>query len=144
MRVELVKDNSQDPSGFCNSRALGVIKRYTIDETEFEEMHKKFQANNAAGSGSGNVLTLLNCLYSPSGALKALVSVLSRLEDLSHILVWSTAALKAPNEPCSIDVVELPRLGLTFRSKKVSFTCFSFSFFRMCTLCLVFFSNQTI
>jgi hypothetical protein len=49
------------------------------------------------------------------------ILLLSRLEDLSHILVWTKTNLRAPNEPCTIDVVEMPRLGLTFRARPVGF-----------------------
>jgi hypothetical protein len=57
-------------------------------------------------------------LPAPQGQLKNVTSIFSRLEDLSHLLVWTKAPIKAPNEPCSVDVVELPRLGLTFRSRE--------------------------
>lgn len=45
--------------------------------------------------------------------------MIGRLEDMSHVLVWTKTPLRQPNEPCTIDVVELPRLGLTFRAREV-------------------------
>lgn len=112
IKIDLVKDNSQDTTGFCNSRALGMIRRIYVDsEVDFVDLKWEQRASTA--------LTLLNVLYSPQGLLRQLINVMSRLEDLSHVLVWTKSPLKAPNEPCAIDVVELPRLGLTFRSREV-------------------------
>lgn len=50
---------------------------------------------------------------------QSLINVIGRLEDMSHVLVWTKTPLRQPNEPCTIDVVELPRLGLTFRAREV-------------------------
>jgi len=33
------------------------------------------------------------------------------------VLVWSTVAAKTPHDPCSIDLIELPRVNLSFKSK---------------------------
>ncbi len=112
VKVDLVKDNSQDSTGFCNSRALGMIRRISVEsETDFADLKWEARADNT--------LTLLNVLYSPQGPLRQLISVMSRLEDVSHMLVWTKTPLKSPNEPCAIHVVELPRLGLAFRAKEV-------------------------
>lgn len=112
VKVDLVKDNSQDTTGFGNSRALGMVRRIAVEsETDFADLKWEARADNT--------LTLLNVLYSPQGPLRQLVAVISRLEDVSHVLVWTKTPLKAPNEPCAIHVVELPRLGLTFRAKEV-------------------------
>jgi hypothetical protein len=45
--------------------------------------------------------------------------LLSRLDNLSHVLVWSTSDIKSAHSPASIDVIELPRVNLAFRAKKV-------------------------
>jgi hypothetical protein len=59
--VELVKDNSMDTTGFCNSRALGIIRRVSVEnEAEFEEATKEPRPENT--------LTLLNVLYSPQAS----------------------------------------------------------------------------
>jgi hypothetical protein len=63
-------------------------------------------------------LTLLNLLYAPEGSpLSAISELLLRLENLSHVLVWtSTKVLKSKDE-CNIDLIELPRLRLSFYSQ---------------------------
>jgi hypothetical protein len=104
-------------------------------------------------SASGEVLTLLNLLHpacdrdpelSGSGAsdgqsgrtaseaaaatrqgVEALARLLTRLDNMSHILVWSasepltraTAPAKLASVNASIDLIELPRLKLNFRRR---------------------------
>ena len=79
-------------------------------------------------------LTLLDALYAPKdSALRNVVEIMLRLENISHILVWSKGdvedaavdALPAMSvrklervEP-SIDYIELPRLALSFRCESV-------------------------
>ena len=61
-------------------------------------------------------LTLLNLLHVPPGsALRELAAIFLRLENLSHILVWSETPNAGVDDLCSIDLVELPRLRLSFR-----------------------------
>ena len=60
--------------------------------------------------------TLLNAMHAPPGsALRELADVFVRLEYLSHVLVWSETPMAGPDDVCSIDLVELPRLKLSFR-----------------------------
>ena len=60
--------------------------------------------------------TLLNPLHAPPDSpLRELADVFIRLEYLSHVLVWSETPLASPEDICSIDLVELPRLKLSFR-----------------------------
>ena len=60
--------------------------------------------------------TLLNAMHAPPGsALRELAEVFIRLEYLSHVLVWSETPMAGPEDVCSIDLVELPRLKLSFR-----------------------------
>lgn len=76
-------------------------------------------SNGASGQDASKpVVTLLNLLLAPAGsALRRLARLLLRLEDLSHILVWSLSELSKANDDCTIDLIELPRLHLTFRAK---------------------------
>ena len=62
---------------------------------------------------------LLNLMYAPEGtALYSLAMLISRLENLSHVLVWSkNASANAPSDQLTIDWVHLPRLKLTFTAK---------------------------
>ena len=67
-------------------------------------------------------LSLLNMLLPPrSSPLRRLARLLSRLEDLSHLLVWSRANTAGTGKglaPNAIELVELPRLHLTFRARQ--------------------------
>ena len=61
-------------------------------------------------------LTLLNLLHAPAGsALRELADIFLRLENLSHVLAWSETPGASAEDLCSIDLVELPRLRLSFR-----------------------------
>ena len=56
--------------------------------------------------------------FAPAGsALRRLSKLLLRLEDLSHILVWSASEVTREEARCTIDLLELPRLHLTFRAR---------------------------
>jgi hypothetical protein len=43
----------------------------------------------------------------------------SRLCNLAHVLVWSTATVQSAHSPCTIDLIELPRVNFSFKSKNV-------------------------
>ena len=67
---------------------------------------------------SRETLTLLNLLHAPPGsALRQLATLLSRLEYLSHILVWTRKSDATLADSCDIDLVELPRLRLSFTAE---------------------------
>jgi hypothetical protein len=57
----------------------------------------------------------------PQRSLQRIAKVLTRLEDLSHILVWTTTKITATNPimlfngVCQISVIELPRLKVKFQ-----------------------------
>jgi hypothetical protein len=64
-------------------------------------------------------LVLLNLLYAPEGSMMArLADFLVRIEDLSHILVWTKDNVRNPGDPCEITLIEFPRLQLSFFTKK--------------------------
>ncbi len=68
-------------------------------------------------------MLLLNLMCAPpSSALGELRRSLVRLEALSHILVWSSTA-GGTEAAATIDVVELPRLRLTFRADRGRLYC---------------------
>jgi hypothetical protein len=66
-------------------------------------------------------LSLLNLLLPPKASpLRRLSRLLSRLEDLSHLLVWSRANTAGTGKglgPNAIELIELPRLRLSFRAR---------------------------
>ncbi len=85
-------------------------------DMRLQEMHSWTSALAEIDS-SRQVLTLLNLLHAPAdGALRQLADVLMRLENLSHVLVWSASSGADPTEKATIDLVELPRLKLQFRA----------------------------
>ena len=47
--------------------------------------------------------------------------LLSRLENLSNILVWSTSTVESAHSPASIDLIEYPRINLAFKVKEVEY-----------------------
>uniref|UniRef100_A0A7S1J653 ubiquitinyl hydrolase 1 n=1 Tax=Eutreptiella gymnastica TaxID=73025 RepID=A0A7S1J653_9EUGL len=59
---------------------------------------------------------LLDLLHAPEGtALHSLARVMARLENLSHVLAWTqNAGARDPSDRLTIDLVQLPRLKLTF------------------------------
>ena len=73
--------------------------------------------------GSAPDLMLLSLLTAaPTDDLFALTRVLMRLEHLAHILVWSEVRSHDSNSAgqFAVDLVELPRLQLSFRSRKAA------------------------
>lgn len=66
------------------------------------------------------VLTLLNVVTAPAGSLlKQIGMLLSRLDNLSQVLVWSESEVLNVRQSCTIDLIEMPRVNLSFRSKRV-------------------------
>lgn len=55
--------------------------------------------------------------------IHALLRIVLRLEDASHLLLWSTvdpATPLSPTTPFSIDLIELPRLRLSFERRNIT------------------------
>ena len=64
------------------------------------------------------VLTLLSPLYAAEGStLQSVADFFVRLEDVSYILLWTKTAVTHAGESCSVDIIELPRLQMSFYSK---------------------------
>jgi hypothetical protein len=111
LMITLSKADDFDQTGFCNSSAEAMVHRIPVlsSNPEVEERDP-----------NRPVLTLLNILSAPpSSLLKRVGMMLSRLDNLSHVLVWSASVIRSAHSPASIDVIELPRVNLSFRSKKV-------------------------
>jgi len=67
------------------------------------------------------VMTLLNIITAPPSSLFKQVGMLfSRLDNFSHILVWSKSQIKSLLDALSVDKIELPRVNLTFKAKRVA------------------------
>ena len=110
LKVTLTKTSADDKSGFCNSDANAIIQRIPVVDLD---PSSKLDHNR-------QVFTLLNIMCAPPHSLlKKIGMLLSRLDNLSHVLVWSKSDVKSPNESCIIDRIELPRVNLTFNSRKI-------------------------
>jgi len=111
LKITLSKGTDKDNSGFCNSGAVALVQRvpFVSSNQESEKI-----------DDSRPILTLLNIMTAPpSSLLKRIGMLLSRLDNLSHILIWSTAKINRAHDACSIDVIELPRVNLSFKAKKM-------------------------
>ena len=99
LKITLSKGSDFDKTGFCNSPAEALIQRIPVIGIEHEV--EQVDPNRPSH-------TLLNVLSAPpSSLLKRAGLLLSRLDNLSHVLVWSNEKIESPHSPCSIDLVEL-------------------------------------
>jgi hypothetical protein len=111
LKIMLSKGSDFDKSGFCNSSAEALIQRIPVIGIDHEV--EKIDPNRP-------IHTLLNVLTAPpSSLLKRVGMLLSRLDNLSNILVWSTSKIQSPHSPAAIDFIELPRVNLSFKAKDV-------------------------
>ena len=111
LKITLAKHSDFDKSGFCNSAAEALIQRIPVLGMDHEK--ERFDPNRAG-------LTLLNVLCStPSSLLKRAGMLLSRFDNLSKILVWSTSEVQSAHSPASIGLIECPRVNLAFTVKEV-------------------------
>jgi hypothetical protein len=70
------------------------------------------------GDSDKNEMFLLNLMTAIEGTVLGQVAkFLQRVEDLSHCLVWTRSKVNTGGQQCSIDLLELPRLGITFNSR---------------------------
>jgi hypothetical protein len=66
------------------------------------------------------VTLCVNVLKAPPSSLLKRVGMLpSRLDNLSHVLFWSTSKVQTAHSPASIDLIELPRVNLAFKAKTI-------------------------
>lgn len=143
LTVTLLKRGLPDASSFCNSGADALISRIYIQEMTSDQIDaeaafcedpdpskpKLFLVNLLLVlSHVGRKAARLGAVTAPkhlqaskalfnfadeSSTLHALIRMLLKLENISHILAWTTAN-PIVEGPLSIDLIELPRLGLTF------------------------------
>lgn len=111
LKIKLSKHSGTDSSGFCNTAADAIVQRISLVDSheESENIDKKRP-----------ILTLLNVAMAPSGSLlKQIGMLLSRLDNLSQVLVWSESEVLNTQQSCTIDLIELPRVNLSFRAKRI-------------------------
>lgn len=111
LKIKLVKHKGADNSGFCNTGADAIVQRISVADSDEES--ENIDKNRP-------VLTLLNIAMAPAGSLlKQIGMLLSRLDNLSQVLVWSESEVLNAQQACTIDTIELPRVNLSFRAKRV-------------------------
>ena len=111
LRITLSKDPGLDKTGFCNTEAEALIQRIPVVNSDQET--EKRDRNRP-------VHTLLNVMTAPpSSLLKRIGMLLSKLDNLAHVLVWSASTVQSAHSAASIDFVELPRVNLSFKAKQV-------------------------
>eukprot|EP00755_Sulcionema_specki_P008255 Sspe_Gene.40443::Locus_19530_Transcript_1_1_Confidence_1.000_Length_7240::g.40443::m.40443 len=105
--------------GGVDTSTVARVLRYSDPSLCHGKGHEA-KATLKAGVEDG-VLLLLDPLHAPKGTpLHSLARVLMRVESLSHVLVWTRdlEADPAAPTPLSIDVVQLPRLKLSFTARE--------------------------
>lgn len=71
------------------------------------------------GKADEQAMLLLDLMYAPRRSrLFSVAKTLSSIENLSHICVWSRTVSPSKNALCSIDLVEVPRLKLSFTARE--------------------------
>jgi Ca2+-binding EF-hand superfamily protein len=66
-----------------------------------------------------NQAVLLNLLHTPPGSLlHRMCNVLTRVEDVSYILAWTSSAVERVNDDVQVSLIELPRLKLKFQPRR--------------------------
>lgn len=112
LKIILTKGSSNfDKTGFCNSSAEAMIQRIPVLGSDHEV--ERVDPNRTSH-------TLLNVRSAPpSSLLKRVGMLLSRLDNLSHVLIWSSGQIQTAHSPATIDLIELPRVNLSFKAKSV-------------------------
>jgi hypothetical protein len=106
----LIPRGAADSSGFCNASGDISIQRI---EAECSGSGPLTMFRPLAGSKPS---TLLNILHAPpKSKLARVAAVFSQIESAGYILAWT----KSEGDALSVDLVELPRLRLTFVSALV-------------------------
>jgi hypothetical protein len=110
LKIKLSKHSGVDNSGFCNTSADAIVQRIAVVDSDEET--ENVDKNRP-------VLTLLNIATAQGGILRKIGLLLSRLDNLSQVLVWSESEVVNVQQACTIDLIELPRVNLSFRAKRI-------------------------
>ncbi len=127
--VELVKvakiDCTHTPGVCARITRVPKFKKQSdsmdIDQEQKEESKKlrrslKDDRRKAKKTVEEQELVLVNLLYAPKGTkLHSLARLITRLEKLSYVLAWTVE--KDLSKPFNIDLVELPRLKMSFHAR---------------------------
>jgi hypothetical protein len=80
-----------------------------------ENLEKDIQNNKQGKKAPGLFLASL-AFIKPESSLYRISLMLTRIEDISHILVWTSAT--ADKDLMNIEIIELPRLKIKFQPRK--------------------------
>jgi ankyrin repeat protein len=110
-KPSLVKDTS--PHVIVVELVPSNLPTFGTQAKWFATVTKRF----LKGSATEHDLVLLNGLCAPQDSdLFSLTQLFCRLDNLSHVLIWSKAKR---GEKYFVDLVELPRRGLSFSAREV-------------------------
>lgn len=111
LKISLFKDGDKDDTGFCNSGAQALIQRISYLDSDPVNENKNLNMPT---------LSLLNVASAPpSSLLKRIGMLLSRLDNLAHVLIWTASNVTGTDCASAIDLIELPRVNLSFQAKKI-------------------------
>ena len=100
----------QTPGSWDHWLLVRLAIRTTAKHTGDQGVHA-FVAKIIKGSEGLEVRRMVDLLFAEEGSAGFVVAqLMSRLENLSHVLAWSSSGSE-------VDVVELPRLGISFEWK---------------------------
>ena len=151
LNIDILRIGLRDSTGYCNSLADALISKVYVLENILtqSDSEKEFNTKPDLSKPTEYLVNLMAVLshhvkkYNnttngvgplPSGkeliefknettSLHALIRLILRLDCLSNVLAWSKSDPNSTlNAPISIDVIELPRLRLTFEKRISSVT----------------------
>ena len=109
---KLIPRGKSDKSGFCNAAADLILERVEASTSGSGPCELVRPAKNT------KKLTLLNLLHAPKESkLARVASLFTKIESIGYILAWSES------ERDSVQLVELPRLRLSFVAAKIAGRC---------------------
>jgi len=118
--TRLPSDAAEDADRGAADAAEREREMAGLEAGMFRQSSVTYAPRAEAATVEDHNLLLLNLLYAREGTpLHSLAKTLARLEQLSHILVWTTQTDYDANEggPISLDLVQLPRLKLSFQAR---------------------------
>lgn len=124
LRVELFREaNSSTSSGKTDASArivrlpLSACEEFIVPGLTTSVLPSVREEQARAAPAALTLLDLVNA--DPDTPLGQIASLFTRVEDLSHVLAWTEGRAFGRNDKCSLSVVELPRLRLSFTPKIV-------------------------
>lgn len=114
LHIQLFPEGKGDKSGFGNNEASALIRRVPIENPEANHADIKIAEDQP-------VMTLLNLLYAlPGTPVRTLANIFMRLDNLSNCLIWTKSTVASPDDTCTLDAVEFPRLQMSFTAQQTS------------------------